>query len=119
VFALPDSVLRTLEKLDLILGGRLASCGAINGGKLKEAKIVRESRMANKAYDSLGIADVGDEDAAPNIFANCESLYTHMLILTDEVARNFVDPEETADADFAETVEESVSTMFAVVYVEK
>jgi hypothetical protein len=53
-----------------MFGGRLASCGAIKGGKLNEAKMVRESRMANKAYDSLGIAAAGDEEGPPNIFAN-------------------------------------------------
>jgi hypothetical protein len=119
VFARPDSVLRILENFDWTLGGRLASCGAIKGGRLKEANMVRESRMANKAYDSLGIVAPGDEEGAPNIFANCESLYTQILMLTEEVAMNFVLPEVTADAFLDETVDDIVSTVFAVAYVEK
>lgn len=108
-----------MEKLDLMLGGRLASCGAIKGGRLKEAKMVIESRMANRAYDSLGIAAAGDEEGPPNILANWESLYTQRLILTEEVAMNLVLPEVTAEAFFDETVEDIVSTVFAVAYVEK
>lgn len=81
--------------------------------------MVNESRTANKAYDSLGIAAAGEEEGAPNIFANCESLYTQILMLTEEVAMNLVLPEVTADAFFDETVDDMVSTVFAVAYVEK
>ena len=70
VLALPDSVVRNLEKLLFNAGGRFASCGAIMGGRLKDAKMVRESRRAKRAYEILGIAAAGEDDGPPNILAN-------------------------------------------------
>ena len=98
MFARPDSVLRILENRDVMAEGRLASCGAMMGGRLNEANIVMLSRMANNAYDSLGTTAAGDDDGAPNIRAKHESLYTHRLMFTDDIAKNFVGPEETEDA---------------------
>lgn len=85
------------------------------GGRLNEANMVMLSRTANRAYESLGTAAAAASDGAPNMRTNCESLYTHKLIFTDEVARNLAGPEETAEAGFEDTVEVSVSTVLAVV----
>lgn len=117
MFARLDSVPTSLEKVLVMAGGRFDSWGAIMGGRLKDAKIVRESRRANNAYEILGIAATGDEGGPPNILANCESLYTHRDMLTDEVARNFVVPDVIVEAGFAETVDKAVSTVLAVAYV--
>lgn len=119
MFARPDSVLRILENRDVMAEGRLASCGAMMGGRLKEANIVMLSRMANNAYDSLGTTAAGDDDGAPNIRAKHESLYTHRLMFTDDIAKNFVGPEETEDACLQVRVDVRVSTVLAVMYVEK
>jgi len=114
VVARPDSVLRIWENRDLTLKGRLASCGAMMGGRLNEANIVKLSRTANRAYESRGTAAAGDDDGPPNMRTNRESLYTHQLMFTDEVARNLAGPDETVEAGFEEKVEVSVSTVFAV-----
>ena len=101
------------EKRDFTAGGRFASCGAIMDGKLKDAKMVILSRTQKSAYVSLGTAAAGDADGALNILAKCESLYTQRLMLTAEVARNFVGPDDTVDAGLAVTVERNVSTVLA------
>lgn len=116
MFVRPASVLRILENFDLTSAGRFASCGAMKEGRLNDAKMVRLSRIANNAYDSLGTAAAGEVEGPPplNILAKHESLYTQRLMFTDDVARNLVGPEETDDAGFAVTVDESVSTALAV-----
>ncbi|MBV36053.1 MAG: hypothetical protein CMP47_11490 [Rickettsiales bacterium] len=119
MFARPDSVLRILENRDVMAEGRLASCGAMMGGRLNEANIVMLSRMANNAYDSLGTTAAEDDDGAPNIRAKHESLYTHRLMFTDDIAKNFVGPGETEDACLQVRVDVRVSTVLAVMYVEK
>lgn len=73
------------------------------------------SRTANRANESLGTAAAGDGDGAPNMRTNRESLYTHKLMFTDEVARNLAGPEETDEAGLDDTVEVRVSTVLAVV----
>jgi hypothetical protein len=55
VLALLASVLRIRPNWFFSEGGRCASCGAISGGRLNEAKMVRLSRAAKRAQDSLGI----------------------------------------------------------------
>ena len=75
VLFLPASVLRIRESRVCTAGGRFVSWGAISGGRLNDAKIVRQSRAAKSAYDSLGILAAGEEFAAePNIFAKQLSL---------------------------------------------
>ena len=49
VFARFDSVERMRENRSLMAGGRLWSRGAIQGGRIKEAKIVMPSRAAKRA----------------------------------------------------------------------
>ena len=110
----------SLEKWLVMAGGRFDNCGAIIGGRLKDAKMVRESRRANNAYEILGMAAAAGDEATPpppNILANCESLYTQRDMLTDEVAKNLVVPEVTVEAGFADTVDTAVSTVLAVAYV--
>jgi len=68
------------------------------GGILNDAKIVILSRRQKSAIVSFGTAAAGEADGAPNILAKHESLYTHKLMLTEEVARNFVAPDDTLDA---------------------
>ena len=76
--------------------------------------MVRLSRTANRAYVNFGTA-AEDEEGALNIRAKWESLCTQRLMFTEEVARNFVGPEVTVEAGFAETVERNVSTKLAAV----
>jgi hypothetical protein len=90
-------------------------------GKLKEAKMVRQSRTAKRAYDSFGTtaAAAAAEEDAPNMRAKHESLYTHRLMLTDDVARNLDVLGVTVEAGLEVTVECKVSTVLAVEYVAK
>jgi hypothetical protein len=90
----------------------------MTGGRLKEAKIVMLSLVANNAYESRGIVAAGDF-VLPNILTNWLSLYTHMLMLTAEVATNFDVLGVTLEAAFDLTVDVIVSTPFAVKYVPK
>ena len=113
MFVRPDSVDRIREKRDFSSGGRFASCGAIMDGRLKDAKIVRLSRMAKSAKVIFGTVAAGEVEGALNMRAKQESLYTQRLMLTAEVAINFVGPELTVAAGFAETVDWRVSTALA------
>jgi hypothetical protein len=91
-------------------------------GKLKEAKMVRQSRTAKRAYDSFGTtaaAGAAAEEDAPNMRAKHESLYTHRLMFTDDVARNLDVLGVTVEAGLEVTVECKVSTVLAVEYVAK
>ena len=114
MLTLPDSVDKIRENRSLTSGGSSASRGAIIEGRLNDAKIVRLSLRAKRAYDSLGTAAAGEADGAPNVLAKLESLYTHRLMFTEEVARNLVVLGATVDAGFDFTVEENVSTALAV-----
>ena len=67
------SVLKIPEKCFCTDGGKSSSLGAITGGRLKEANIVILSRIANRAYESIGIVAAGDL-GLPNIFTNWLSL---------------------------------------------
>jgi hypothetical protein len=109
------SVLRILENFDWIAGGRSTSFGAMMDGRLNEAKIVKLSRTAKRAYESFGTtAAAVDEAGAPNIRAKQESLYTQRLIFTDDVATNLAAPDDTADAGLDNAVDVRVSTALAV-----
>ena len=66
----PASLLRIRENCFLTGAGRLASWGAINGGRLNDAKTVRLSRSAKSAYDTFGILEAaGDVAEAPKTLA--------------------------------------------------
>lgn len=65
--------------------------GAISGGRLKDAKIVIESRSAKSAYVAGGITLL-TVVLGPNILANCESLTKLSDMLMPDVATNLGTP---------------------------
>lgn len=87
--------------------------GAIRGGRLKDAKIVKESRNAKSAYVAGGIALL-TVFRGPNIFANCESLTRPKDMLTADVAMNFGTPAVVVSGGWFERVEEAVSRVLAM-----
>ena len=93
----------------------------MRGGRLKEAKIVNKSLVANSAKLEKGTdrGGVRSETGLLNILVNWLSLYRLKLILTPEVARNFAGPAVVASATLCRMVLEIVSTVLAVVYVPK
>lgn len=109
----PDSVDKILENRFCTVGGRSRKRGAMTGGRLKEAKTVMLSLVANKAYESSGMVAAGDF-VLPNIFTNWLSLYMQMLMLTAEVATNFEEFGVTLEAGSDLTVDVIVSTPLAV-----
>lgn len=70
---------------------------AINGGRLKDAKIVRQSRAANRAYDTGGMGRA--VATAPKYFVNWLSLYMDSERFAALVAKNLLGPEVVAEAD--------------------
>lgn len=88
--------------------------GASNGGRLNDAKMVRQSLAANKLYV---IGGTGRGDTVPKSFVNWLSLYRHRLRLALLVAANFAGPLVTVDAALPEVVDLNVSSMLAVMYV--
>ena len=119
VAILPDSVEMMRLKRSLTEGGSSASFGAMMEGRLKEAKIVMESLAAKRAKESFGMVAAGPDDGLPKSRANWLSLYTHIDMLTAEVAKNLDAFEATVSAGLPARVEVTVSTLFAVKYVEK
>ena len=108
-----------------------ASSGAIKGGRLKEANIEIESRVAKRRREISGTAVAVAVAAAatgvvllttlerlppaPNQRANRPSLYTHSVMLTALVAKNLGTPDDTVWGGWLERAEERVSTLLAVV----
>lgn len=88
--------------------------GAINGGRLNDAKMVRQSLAANRPYVTGG---TGRGDTVPKSFVNWLSLYRHKLRLAVLVARNLAGPLVVADASLPAVVDLKVSSVLAVMYV--
>ena len=83
-------------------------------GRLKEAKMVKLSRAAKRAYETGGI---GRGETVPNIFVNWESLYRQRERLAALVAVNLEIPEDVEEAGLLEVVDLRVSRELAVRYV--
>ena len=82
---------------------------------MKDAKIVRQSRNAKRAYEGRGTGRGGPPE--PNILANVESLIKQSPTLAVEEAANFAVPLVTWEAGLFCAVEVRVSRVFAVTYV--
>jgi hypothetical protein len=87
--------------------------GASRGGKLKDAKIVMQSRIVKRANVGRGTARLGPP-VEPKSCVNLLSLYKHRLRLAVLVARNLVVPAVVEDAEVWLTVEAAVSMVLAV-----
>lgn len=95
--------------------------GAMSGGMLKDAKTVTLSRRQKSEYEILGTVGTAEEDedcGAPKNLANRESLYTHRPMLTVVVVRNLAVPGNTVEKGLFFRVDETVSIVLAVRYVE-
>jgi hypothetical protein len=106
---------------------RCERCGAIKGGRLKEAKIVRQSRTVKRKNVGRGTGRGVDPGAAKRR-VNWLSLYRHSARFVVEVARNFGVPLVCSpSAPFLVSEEDdgplsviaAVSMLFAVKYVPK
>jgi len=82
---------------------------------LKEAKIVMQSRMANKASEGSGTGRGGPP--GPYRRTNARSLMRQRLMFEVEETANLVGPEVTRVAGLSWTVEVTVSRIFAERYV--
>jgi hypothetical protein len=89
--------------------------GPRSGGTLNDANIVRQSRIANRAYEGPGTARGGPP--GPNSRAKAWSLNRHKPIFAVDEATNFVVPAVTSVAGSLRTVDVIVSSVFAVRYV--
>ena len=81
---------------------------------MNDAKIVRQSRAAKRAYVTGGM---GRGDPVPKILVNWLSLYRHKLRLAALVATNFEGPLEICAADLFCVVDLNVSSELAARYV--
>ena len=85
----------------------------MRGGRLKEAKIVRQSRMVKRAYVAAGTGR-GAAVRAPNICVNLLSLKRQSVRFEAEVAANLAGPAVTLSEDWLRMVDDAESTVFAV-----
>lgn len=89
-------------------------CGASNGGILKDAAMVSESRSAKSTNvgDGTGRGETGE-----NNFVKCASFQRHRLRLVAEVAANLAVPCVVEAADSFARVADAVSMALADKYV--
>jgi hypothetical protein len=86
--------------------------GASSGGRLKEAKMVRQSRTVKRA--KVGRGTGRDEPAEPKICVNLLSLYRQSARLVVDVPRNLGVPAVVDEGGVECRVEEAVSMVLAV-----
>jgi hypothetical protein len=86
-------------------------CLARTGGTLNDAKIVRLSRARKRAYVGSGI---GRGAAVEKSFVKCESFHRLTVRFVLDVQRNLAVPCVVAVQGCALTVDETVSTVFAI-----
>lgn len=85
--------------------------GAIKGGRLKEANMVRQSLAAKSAYVGPG---TGRAEPVPKRRVNWLSLYKHSDKFAALVPTNLEAPEEVVDADLLLRTDLVVSIVLAV-----
>ena len=92
----------------------LSSLGASRGGRLKEAKMVRQSRMVKRAKVGRGTGRLGPAEAAAKSCVNWLSLYRHRARFEAEVAANLVVPAVVLVKGVCVRADETVSIVLAV-----
>ena len=88
--------------------------GASSGGTLNDAKIVRQSRSVNSAYDAGGS---GRGVVVPNRRVKCVSFHRQRDKFAADVAVNFAVPWVVLVSGVLRMVEDAVSMVLAVRYV--
>jgi hypothetical protein len=89
-------------------------CFARTGGTLNEAKMVRLSRTRKRAYVGSGI---GRGAVVEKSLVKCESFHKLTERFVPEAQINLAVPCVVAVQGCALTVDETVSTVFAIIYV--